>query len=186
MTDERLGGAAAGDPIWRALAALPRGSGVVFRHYDWPKGNRRKLLAQIAAVARRPRPGFGFPPPPARAGGVHRPAHAAGRGTAGSRGAGRGLVTASAHGRRELLQAFARGADLVFLSPVFPTRSHPGARSLGPVRFGLAVRGAPGPVIALGGLTLARARRMAALGAHGFAGIDCWLPDQPGISSARC
>ena len=32
------------------------------------------------------------------------------------------------------------GADAVLLSPVFPTRSHPGAPVLGPVRFRLLAR----------------------------------------------
>ncbi|MGL6043164.1 MAG: thiamine phosphate synthase, partial [Sandaracinobacteroides sp.] len=86
----------------------------------------------------------------------------------------RGLKTHSAHGRRELVQAFAHGADLVFLSPVFPTGSHPGGRALGPLRFGLAVRGAAGPVVALGGMDGVRARRLKALGADGYAGIACW------------
>jgi thiamine-phosphate pyrophosphorylase len=83
-------------------------------------------------------------------------------------------VTASAHNRRDVMQGFARGADLLFLSPVFATRSHPGARVLGPLRFGLMARGAPGPVLALGGMDAARWRRLRPLGAEGFGGIDFW------------
>jgi thiamine-phosphate pyrophosphorylase len=36
---------------------------------------------------------------------------------------------------RELRRAEAGGAALLFLSPVFQTRSHPGAATLGPRRF---------------------------------------------------
>ena len=70
--------------------------------------------------------------------------------------------------------AFREGADIVFLSPVFPTQSHPGAPALGPVRFGLMARGAAGPVLALGGMTPQRARRLQPLGAAGFGAIDFW------------
>ena len=170
FTDERLGGARPGDPLWRAVARLPRGAGIVLRHYGWPEPERRALLAALAAVARRRGLVLLGSRIAGAPGGVHRPAH-------DPLARGRGLVTAAAHGRRALLQAFARGADLVFLSPVFATASHPGARTLGAVRFGLAARGAPGPVVALGGMTAARARRLRPLGASGYAAIDDWARD---------
>ena len=147
---------------------LPRGGGIVFRHYGWPTDKRlalfrtlealcrRRGLLLVASRLRRPR------------GGVHRPcgdrARAAG-----------GLVTAAAHDRREVIRAFAQGADLVFLSPVFPTRSHPGAPTLGPMRFGLIARAAPGPVLALGGVGRREAAQLKSLGAFGFGAIDYWL-----------
>ena len=84
-------------------------------------------------------------------------------------------LSQAAHGRSGLARARRLGADGVLLSPAFPTASHPGAPALGPVRFGLAARAAAGPVMALGGMNKARARRLAALGAAGFAGIDCWV-----------
>ncbi|MDF7774149.1 thiamine phosphate synthase, partial [Sphingomonas sp. AOB5] len=46
MTDPRMG-----DGLWAALERLPRGSGVVFRHYDAP--DRAALLRRVALVARR-------------------------------------------------------------------------------------------------------------------------------------
>jgi thiamine-phosphate pyrophosphorylase len=169
FTDERLG-AADDDSLWRALSALPRGAGIVVRHYSLDPGARADLLARITRVARRRGlivVGSRLPSAPD---GTHCPAHAPGR----SPSAGK-LVTASAHSRTEALAAFRAGAHLVFLSPVFPTRSHPGAPAMGPVRFGIAARGLPGPVIALGGMTAARFRRLRPLGAAGYAGIDCWL-----------
>jgi thiamine-phosphate pyrophosphorylase len=66
----------------------------------------------------------------------------------------------------------------VFLSPVFPTRSHPGARALGRVRFGLIAQQARIPVIALGGMDARKGRSLRALGAYGWAGIDAWSEDQ--------
>jgi thiamine-phosphate pyrophosphorylase len=168
FTDERLGGADRCDPLWRAVSALPRGGGIVFRHYGWPEAARRRLLAALVTMARRRGLILVGSRIAGSPGGVHRPRD-------DRRAHGRGLVTASAHGRRELLQAFAAGADLVFLSPVFPTRSHPDSATLGPLRFGLAARAAPGPVLALGGMDAQRARRLQALGAAGYGAIDAFV-----------
>ncbi len=155
MTDERQG-----EGLWRALERLPRGGGVVFRHYSLPKPKRRALFDRVRAIASRrglvvvvagaPLPG---------ADGVH-----------GRRGSG--LRTASAHNLRELKAAERAGADLVFLSPVFATKSHPGARPLGARRFSLLAHQSRVPVVALGGVDAGNARRLG--GAHGWAGIDAW------------
>jgi thiamine-phosphate pyrophosphorylase len=61
----------------------------------------------------------------------------------------------------------ARELDAVFLSPVFPTTSHNGARALTPVRAALIARHGMVPVYALGGVTA----RNAALLAPAFSGI---------------
>ena len=66
------------------------------------------------------------------------------------------LVTA--HSLHEIGMAQRLRADAVLLSPVFPTRSHPGTNVLGPVRFRLLARHAQVPVIALGGVNAHRAR----------------------------
>ena len=66
-----------------------------------------------------------------------------------------------------------RRADAVLLSPVFATRSHPGAPSLGPLRFLLMAQKAALPVIALGGMTAQRAAR---LRVHRWAAIDGLSP----------
>ncbi|MDB5717976.1 MAG: thiamine monophosphate synthase, partial [Sphingomonas bacterium] len=76
-----------------------------------------------------------------------------------------------AHDRRAAITALRDGADLVLLSPVVPTRSHPGGKTLGPVRFGLMARGLT-RVVALGGMDQHRARRLARLGSYGWAAID--------------
>ena len=70
---------------------------------------------------------------------------------------------------REIAQARRKGADAVMLSPVFPTRSHPGSEVLGPVRFQMLARLCSAPVIALGGMDVAKAR---AVGWNRWAAID--------------
>ena len=157
MTDTRMG-----DALWNALERLPRGAGVVFRHYDLPDIERRALLGAVATVARRR--GLVL----VGAGGLAAP------GGRHNRRTSRGLQTRSAHDRGEIVAARRAGADAVFVSPMFATRSHPGVRALGVVRFGLMIRGARIPVVALGGMDARRGRRLARLGAYGWAGIDAW------------
>ena len=66
------------------------------------------------------------------------------------------------------------GANLLFLAPAFPTRSHPGETALGALRFGSLARQARLPVIALGGMDARKARRLAPFGIYGWAAIDAW------------
>lgn len=159
MTDERMGAG-----LWRALQRLPRGSGVVFRHYRTPPAERRRLFRRVAAVAKAR--GLVL----VRAGEGPLGAEA---GTHGRRGGG--LVTWPAHDRTEALRAVRAGADLLFVSPLFSTRSHPDAPALGPVKARRTVAGLPVRAVALGGVTPARGRALMRAGWWGWAAIDAWL-----------
>jgi thiamine-phosphate pyrophosphorylase len=162
MTDERMG-----ERLWDALQRLPRGSGVVFRHYGLAPEARKRLFAEIARVAAARRLVL------VRAGAAR-----IGRadGTHGRlRSSEPGLKTAPAHSRIEAIRAIRGGADLLFVSPVFATRSHPGACALGRVRFGLMIHGLSIPVIALGGMDAKRFAGLRQIGVRGWAGIDAWL-----------
>ncbi|WP_419816282.1 thiamine phosphate synthase [Glacieibacterium sp.] len=92
---------------------------------------------------------------------------------------------AKAHNRAELIRARRTGARLVFVSPVFATRTHPGARALGAVRFGLMVRGSGVPVAALGGMTAKRFRRLTKLGAVAWGAIDAFGQTAPQAKPTR-
>ncbi|MFM5929895.1 MAG: thiamine phosphate synthase [Novosphingobium sp.] len=152
-----------------ALRRLPRGSGLVFRHYHLDRAPRRARFLALARVARalghlvvlsgtaRQARRWG-------ADGAYGPPEALARGPACLR-----LVTV--HGLREIAKS--RRADALILSPVYATRSHPGARGLGPLRFRLMAAQAPHPVLALGGMTLRSAR---SLRPDGWAAIDGLSP----------
>ena len=161
MTDERMG-----EGLWAALERLPRGGGVIFRHYATASVERREIYARVRKVARKRRLTLVVAGPRLPgADGSH------GRG-ATRRG---GLATRAVHTRTEAISAVRAGADLIFVSPVFATRSHPGVRALGAVRMGLMLRGIDIPAIALGGMMDARRfRRVAPLKLHGWAAIDAW------------
>jgi thiamine-phosphate pyrophosphorylase len=87
---------------------------------------------------------------------------------------GRGVVTWPAHDRRQAAAARRAGARVVFVSPVFATRSHPGAAAAGATRTARIARGLGIATIALGGMDEARFRRIARLGFDGYAAIDAW------------
>jgi thiamine-phosphate pyrophosphorylase len=86
------------------------------------------------------------------------------------------MVTAAAHSPVAIRLAARLGVDAVLLSPVFATASHPGARTIGPLRFARWARVSPVPVYALGGIDAGHARRLRGSGAAGFAGIGGFAP----------
>lgn len=131
----------------RALRRMPQGGGLIYRHYHLPPAERRARFRALARIAR------------ARGMVVVLAGDAALARRWGADGAyGAGQALATAHSLRELRRA--SGAAGVLLSPVFPTRSHPGGRVLGAVRFRLIAARSTVPVIALGGMSMARARAL--------------------------
>ena len=145
----------------QALETLPEGSGFVFRHYHLDPAARRARYDTLCAKARARRhlvilsradwvavgswdaDGlYGSPehlpgaPPPDK------------------------LWLATAHDSEEMQQALALGASGIFLSPVFPSASHPGGETLGVFGFRVLAQQSPVPVIALGGMDEARAREL--------------------------
>lgn len=160
FTDDRQSLAA----IIAASMQLPRGSGIVVRASD--PARQKSLLLRLRPLARRC--GLVLSVSGASAG----PGPGRHLGDTGRAGRYRGLVTASAHSLPQLRRAERAGAALVFVSPVFATRSHPQARPLGPLRLARLVRATRLPVIALGGMSRANWRRIRPSGALGWAAID--------------
>ncbi|MGP1353273.1 MAG: thiamine phosphate synthase [Parasphingopyxis sp.] len=168
MTDERQG-----DNLWPALKALPRGSGVIVRHYSLAPPERRRLIARIREIARARRlllivAGSAQFARATRAEGFHsRSPHRTPRDL---------LRTVAVHDEAELRLAERIGADLVFISPVFATRSHPGGRTLGRMRFGRLATRSRMPVVALGGMNRRRAQSLRGFGIYGWAAIGALTP----------
>ena len=130
LSDERNDGV-----LERALRRLPRGSGFIYRHYHLPPGARIARWHALLRVARA-RGHLAILADSALT--------AREWGADGHYGAPRALyptrrlvTLATAHSLREIAEANRACADAVLLSPAFPTRSHPGAKALGPARFRL-------------------------------------------------
>ena len=155
ITDARTDGV-----LGRAIARLPRGSGVIFRHWHLPPGERAARLEKVRRLCRRHShaleiagKGYGPPAPHRR--------------------------LATAHNLREIGRANRFGARTagaaILLSPVYPTATHPGARALGRMKFLALAKRARRPVIALGGMTARRFRGLRgplSSKVHGWAAID--------------
>ncbi len=158
MTDERLGAG-----LWAAIGRVPHSGGVVLRHHrsDVALGQRvaalceqRGLLLSVAGdVAMARRLGAAM---------VHNPESEA-----------VGLqVSRSVHSRAEAYAA--RDADLVFVSPLFASASHPGGATLGLAAALELAKLAGVPAIALGGMDAERGAAAIQAGFHGWAAVDAW------------
>jgi 8-oxo-dGTP diphosphatase len=75
---------------------------------------------------------------------------------------------ASCHSADELRRAETLGCDFALLSPVLPTKSHPGAPHLGWEKFAAMAAGSTIPVYALGGLNQEDMQTAWQHGAHGI------------------
>jgi len=154
----------------RTIAALPRGWGVIYRHFGAP--SRMETAKRIARLCRgrlvflvAADPGLALA---VHADGVHWPEAKLRRVRPGNP---RWIETASAHSRAALARAARLGVDAVILSPVFESASPSAGKPLGPLAFRLLARSAAVPVYALGGIS-ARTAPHAMSGAAGFAAID--------------
>lgn len=157
-----------GDALWNALDRVPRGGGVIFRHYSLDLAARRALYQRVEQVARRRRLVL----------------IAAGTNHLGRRCAGThgrifkqcvGIKSWPAHHKRDVVAARRARADVILISPVFRTRSHPGKAALGLARAALLARDTAIPAIALGGIKQDTMQSLKTAGFYGWAGIDAWM-----------
>jgi thiamine-phosphate pyrophosphorylase len=144
-----------------------------------PKGAAVKLGAQIRAACRRRGLVFicGGSQALAQnlsADGLHIPQWQIVRGKKLRRPKKNWIVTAACHSYAAIQAAAKMGADAAILSPVFPTESHIGAATLGPLRFACLVHHSPIPVYGLGGIDSPNAQRIIRSGACGLAGIGAF------------
>jgi thiamine-phosphate pyrophosphorylase len=167
LTDERQGNA-----LWPALLALPRGCGVIVRHYSLSEPKRRALFARIRAIASKRRLVLLLAGEERQA----RQWRADGSYNAGRHFRdGSRIKAVPVHNLAEIRRAERHDADFLLLSPLFATRSHPEARPLTFSTFSRLARSTYLPVIALGGVQAHHRRLLASIGAYGWAGIDAFV-----------
>lgn len=162
LTDERMG-EALGPAMERAAAA---GAGIMVRHLCSSVAVRRDLARQVVrsgamlAIARDVDLALSEG---ARL--VHDPVRISSDLS----------FSLPVHDEAEAVRAAGLKPALVFVSPVYPTRSHPGAPALGPEKAKSLAALAGWPAVALGGMDEERGAAMVEQGFAGWAGIDCWL-----------
>ena len=86
-------------------------------------------------------------------------------------------VSRSAHSIEEARRACQSGASLIFLSPIYRTRSHPDRAPLPRESARQIIAACEVPVIALGGMNRTRFDEIESDGYYGWAGIDAWLDE---------
>ena len=152
------------DPL-AAAAALPKGAMVIVRARD--SGRRAELARALLALSRRRDLFLLIADDPALAAalgadGLHLPQSRAHEAAHWRALHPRWIISAAARGPRALHAS----VDLIFLSAVFPTGSHPGRAALGAVRANTLARASLVPVYALGGIDARNAPLLSS-----FAGI---------------
>ena len=164
MTDERME-----DRLWSILERSPMGIGVILRHYTMPAGERAAIARRVAEICRLRQMTLAI---------------AANEDLALALGAA--LIhnptsrpkalpfSLSVHSKEEAIAAREAGASLVFVSPVYETRSHPGRTALGITAAIELASAAHVPAIALGGMDSQRFALLERKGFYGWAGIDAW------------
>src|SRR5207248_3104052 len=162
-------------PLTEIVEAAFRGGCRWFslREKDLPAAERRALLADLVELGRP----FGAlvmahddidAVEAVGAGGVHLPGGS--DPAAARRRLPQGLIGVSAHSADEAAAQLRAGADYVTLSPTFLTGSKPGyGPALGLDALAAAAAKAPGPIVALGGITPDNAAACLAAGARGVA-----------------
>lgn len=134
--------------VLAVVRRLPRGTGVLVRQHELPRSRRQELLRRLRRLAQ------------------HRDLvivnEADGR-------------TARIHDPRELRQAILRRSEIIFVSPMHETRTHPGWSPLPRMRAAALVRLSSAPLLALGGMDAWRYRSVSPLGFAGWGGIDGWV-----------
>jgi len=166
------------DPI-SLLPRLPKGSAIILRHYGVKSreaiakklvkaGRRNKiriLISNDLKLAIR-----------CGAHGVHWSSRAAEK-LAGAprRPCHNWLVSTAVHSRKEAAKAQSIAADLVLISPVFPTLSHPNRQTLGPRGFQRLARISKGRTIPLGGVDAISVRCLKGVKICGLSGIGLFL-----------
>ena len=166
MTDVRMG-----ERLWEAIDRLPiKHAGIVFRHYGMAPEARAKLARRIADICRHRGLTLALAGDvelarTLRADLVHNPPKAPTDMP----------FSRAVHSLEEAGAAKAEGASLVFISPVYPTASHPGRTPLHKARALRIARAAGVPAIALGGMNARKFARLERDGFYGWAGIDAWI-----------
>jgi thiamine-phosphate pyrophosphorylase len=161
-----------------SIANLPKEDGlttaVIFRHYDaadrpalakeWrsiaAEHGHLFLMANDVALAKQ-----------VAADGIHLPEHALARISRARTAFPNGIISTACHSLAALSAAEKTSADCAFLSPIFPTSSHPDQPTLGPSILE-DTDTTHLPVLALGGINLHTASKLENTNFQGIGAID--------------
>ena len=170
FTDDQRGG----DPLYVA-PHLPKGCGIIFRHYNSKK--RAELAFYLSKICKKRDLSLFIAKTPelaqeVNAAGCHLPDHRISALPVLKAQYPQLVFSAACHSERSLLKAQDLGAVFAFLSPLFATRSHPGASSLGVIKAQKIIKDISFPVFALGGVGFKHQNWLKSAGFAGFGAIS--------------
>ena len=159
----------------KVCLALPRGSIVILRDYDFSgrkalaltlkkickKQGLRLLIAGDFDLAKK-----------VKADGVHLPEHMLFEYFTYGQLKNFPLITAACHNRKSLHRAMTIGVDAAIVSPVFKTNSHVGVAGIGVHVFSRLINRCGLSVVALGGISCRNVGQLKGLDIAAIAGID--------------
>ena len=155
--------------IINTLSGLPTYSGIVLRNYC--SKERKTIIKNVLRIAKRKN--FmvlmgSHPRVHGNINGLHLPKweYKCRRNTK------KQIVSVSAHSLKDKRKIINTKADIIFLSSVFHTNSHPKRKHLGIIRFGLLARSLARPVIALGGINNKNIKKLKHFPISGVAAIE--------------
>lgn len=170
----------------KVIENLEKNSAIIIREYDLPKKDRKDFAKKIFAIARKRRDlkiliGKDFAlARELKADGIHfsdfdkLPLHFLNKKSQPKNF----LFSFSCHNFKSLLRAKKLKADMTFLSPIFPTTSHIGAKTFGLRNLAkIAIQNKKrdyifGDIYALGGITKENLKIIKKLPLRGFGAID--------------
>lgn len=162
------------DPL-QVAPHLPRGTGIIFRHYNTEyRAEMAFYLSELCKkqdltlfIAKTPELALKV-----KAAGCHLPDHRISDLSVLKTDYPQLLFSAACHDEASLLKAQDLGAEFAFLSPVFPTQSHPGKPALGLQRAQKMIKPLSMPVYALGGVSFKHQNQLEQAGFSGFGAIS--------------
>ena len=164
---------------------LPKNSAVIFREYDLSKEKRQVLALEIFAICKK----FGHKFLVAKdlklaqeigANGLHfsdldAGSNATFKAPENFKNNRKFIISLACHSLKSTLKAQKSIADLIFLSPIFATKSHLNAKKLGLKTLAKACRSSQKPICALGGINENNISSVRKSKACGIGGIDIFV-----------
>lgn len=166
------------DDLKKIVKNLPKNSAIIFREYDLNKAKRQELALEIFAICKN----FGHKfligkdlelARAIKADGIHfSDLDFCHNYFFAQKNKKKFIISLACHSLKSLAIAQKSAADIIFLTPIFVTKSHKNTKILGLKNLEKACQISLKPVFALGGVNEKNIAKIARCGAFGFGAIE--------------
>ena len=163
------------DDVFAVVKNLPKNSAIIIREYDLENSQRLDFARIISDLARKRslKVFVGKDIKLAKkikADGVH---FSDWEGLKSYNNLGKNfLISYACHSEKSVRRAQKIGCDLIFYSPIFPTKSHPNQKTIGSLKLRNLTAKATIPIYALGGIDGNNAKILVSSGVGGVGGVS--------------